>query len=38
MKFILRHTNINVKDLSKSLEFYKKALWLEVIRSHKAED
>ena len=38
MKFTLAHTNINVKDLSKSLEFYKKALGLEVVRSYKPED
>jgi lactoylglutathione lyase len=38
MKFKLGHTNINVADLEKSLEFYKKALGLEVSRTIKPED
>ena len=38
MKFTIAHTNINVRDLTKSLEFYKKALSLEVVRQRKAED
>jgi lactoylglutathione lyase len=38
MKFKLAHSNINVCDLEKSLEFYKKALGMEVVRRHKSED
>ncbi|MCL2517182.1 MAG: VOC family protein [Oscillospiraceae bacterium] len=38
MKFTIAHSNINVCDLEKSLEFYKKALGLEEIRRHKAAD
>ena len=38
MKFNLTHTNINVCDLEKSLEFYKKALGMEEIRRHKSAD
>lgn len=38
MKFKLGHTNINVANLEKSLEFYKKALGLEVSRTIKPED
>jgi len=38
MKFKLGHTNINVADLEKSLEFYKKALGLEVSRTIEPED
>jgi len=38
MKFSLAHSNINVCDLEKSLEFYKNALGLEVVRRHKAGD
>ena len=38
MKFTIAHTNINVRDLGKSLEFYKKALCLEEVRRHKASD
>jgi len=38
MKFTLLHTNINVCDLEKSLEFYKKALGMEEVRRHKADD
>jgi len=38
MKFTLVHTNINVLDLEKSLEFYKKALGMEEVRRHKASD
>ena len=34
-KFV--HNNINVVDLEKSLEFYKKALGLEVVRRKEAE-
>jgi len=38
MKFTIAHTNINVRDLEKSLDFYTKALGLEVIRRRKASD
>ena len=38
MKFTLVHTNINVLDLEKSLEFYKKALGMEEVKRHKASD
>ena len=38
MKFTLVHTNINVMDLEKSLEFYKKALEMEVVKRKKASD
>jgi len=38
MKFTLVHTNINVLDLEKSLEFYKKALKMEEAKRHKASD
>lgn len=38
MKFTLAHSNINVKDLDKSLEFYKQALGMEEVRRHKASD
>ena len=38
MKFTLAHSNINVCDLEKSLEFYKKALGMEEIRRHKSAD
>jgi len=38
MKFNLAHSNINVCDLEKSLEFYKKALGMEETRRHKAAD
>ena len=38
MKFTLVHTNINVLNLEKSLEFYKKALGMEEVKRHKAVD
>jgi lactoylglutathione lyase len=38
MKFTLAHSNINVCDLEKSLEFYKTALGMEEVRRHKADD
>lgn len=38
MKFTLAHSNINVRDLDKSLEFYKKALGLQVVRQFKPDD
>ena len=38
MKFKLVHSNINVCDLEKSLEFYKNALGMEEVRRHKAKD
>jgi len=38
MKFTLAHTNINVLDMEKSLEFYKKALGMVVEKRKKADD
>jgi lactoylglutathione lyase len=38
MNFKLAHSNINVKDLEKSVAFYKKALGMEEVRRHKAKD
>ena len=38
MNFTFNHNNLNVLDLEKSLEFYKKALGLEVVRKREAED
>ena len=38
MKFKIGHTNINVCNLEKSLDFYQKALGLEIIRRRKASD
>ena len=38
MKFTFAHNNINVVDLDKSIEFYRKALGLEVVRTKKSED
>ena len=38
MKFSFAHNNINVKDLDKSLAFYKGALFLEESRRKEAED
>lgn len=38
MKFSFYHNNINVYDLEKSLEFYKKALGLSVMREKTASD
>lgn len=38
MNFHFYHNNINVLDLEKSIEFYKKALGLTVTRETEAED
>ena len=38
MKFTFYHNNINVRDLEKSVDFYKKALGLTVTREINAED
>lgn len=38
MKFNFCHNNFNVRDLDKSLEFYKKALNLEEVKRKEAED
>lgn len=38
MKFTFYHNNINVSDLEKSVEFYKKALGLTVTREKAADD
>ncbi len=32
MKFVFNHFNINVLNLEKSIEFYKKALGLKEVR------
>ena len=38
MKFTFYHNNINVADLEKSVDFYKKALGLTVSREKTADD
>lgn len=38
MNFSLTHTNINVRDLERSLAFYKEALGLRVIRTKEHPD
>lgn len=38
MKFKFLHNNINVFDLEKSLDFYKKALNLEIVRKYEQPD
>jgi len=38
MKFTMVHTNINVMDIQKSLDFYEKALGMKVARRKKADD
>ena len=38
MKFTLSHTNINVADLERAVEFYKNALGMDIVRRHKAKD
>ena len=38
MKFTFAHNNINVVDLDKSIDFYRNALGLEVLRTKTAED
>jgi len=38
MKFVFAHNNINVLNLEKSLEFYKKALQLTEVRRREAPD
>lgn len=38
MNFKFAHNNINVLNLEKSLNFYKKALDLQVVKEKKAED
>ena len=38
MKFNITHSNINVCDLEKSLEFYKNALGMKEVRRHKSAD
>ncbi len=32
MQFTFKHNNLNVADLQKSIEFYQKALGLEIVR------
>ena len=36
MKFTFYHNNINVADLDKSIEFYKKALGLKITKETEA--
>ena len=38
MEFRLTHNNLNVRDLDKSLAFYKEALGLEPVREKEASD
>lgn len=38
MKFTFDHNNINVLDLEKSIEFYKKALGFDIVREKEASD
>lgn len=38
MNFTFAHNNLNVYDLQKSLDFYKEALGLEVVRTKDADD
>jgi len=38
MKFTFNHSNFNIVDLEKSLEFYKRALGLEEVRRKNAAD
>ena len=38
MKFTFAHNNLNVLDLEKSLDFYKKALGLVEVRRKEAPD
>ena len=38
MSFKFVHNNFNVRDLEKSLAFYKEALGLDVVREHHAKD
>ena len=38
MNFRLAHTNINVRDLERSLAFYRKALGLQVVRTYEQPD
>ncbi|MCL2564205.1 MAG: VOC family protein [Defluviitaleaceae bacterium] len=38
MKFSIVHTNINITNMERSIEFYKKALGLEVFRRFMPED
>ena len=38
MNFTFNHNNLNVLDLEKSLEFYEKALGLELIHKKEASD
>lgn len=38
MKFTFAHNNINVRDLDKSVSFYKEALGLKEVRRREASD
>lgn len=38
MKFSIAHTNINITDMDRSIDFYKKALGLHLIKRRTAQD
>ena len=38
MQFTIRHCNINVTNLEKSIQFYKEALGLDIVREKEASD
>lgn len=38
MKFSFNHTNLNVRDLERSLKFYEEALGLQLVRTKEAQD
>lgn len=38
VEFLIRHTNLNVLDLARSLPFYEKALGLREVKRKKAAD
>jgi len=38
MSFTVNHFNFNVKDLDKSLEFYRKVLGMRIVRQKEAPD
>jgi lactoylglutathione lyase len=38
MNFTLAHCNLNVFELARSIDFYRQALGLQVVRRHEASD